>query len=89
MNDLKDILSFQFSRKITSLAKLALEFLEENREERLKLQALLKNAGFEDNELFRADDDFKIFRKKILDFKNESERELLEQIKMFDINLKK
>jgi len=88
MAQIADILEFNVVKKITGLAKTALESCEQNREAILKLESLLTQAGFEDKELFKGDENFKIARKKILDYKGDSERELSELFKKFNITLK-
>ena len=88
MAQIADILEFNVSKKITGLAKVALEALEQNRDIALKLELLLTQAGFEDKELFKSDEQFRLARKKVLDFKNDSERELSELFAKFDVKLK-
>lgn len=87
--EISDVVEFQTRRRITALAKLCLEFLENNRDSMLKYEKLLESAGFEDKELFKANENFILFRKKILDCKCEAERELAEFLKNFEIGLKK
>jgi len=88
MSQIADILEFNVSKKITGLAKVALESLEQNRDATLKLEKLLRQAGFEDFELFKGEDNFKLARKKILDYRGDGERELAELFLKFDIKLK-
>ena len=83
--ELLNILSFQVEREITNLAILSLEELEKERDKRLKLEAILKNAGFEDEEFFGAAQDYLIARKRIFDnFKTRS-RQMVELINKFNI----
>ena len=89
LSDLLEILKFQIKREITNLAIVSLEELEKNRDNRLKLEVLLKNAGFEDEELFKSGADYLISRKIIWDKFNNTNRQLLELIEKFDIKEEK
>ncbi len=88
MSDLKDVLEFQTEKRIFALCKTSLEQLEELKIYASKLEIIMKNAGFEDNEYLQTDVKFKLSRKKILDATNDANRELQELMKKFDINLK-
>ena len=88
MAEISEILDFWFIKRHTNLAKISLELLEKDRDNSLKLEKILINAGFEDRELFNSDLNFKLGRKRILDELNDSKRELEDLIKKFDIKLK-
>jgi len=88
MAQIADVLEFQVAKKITGLAKVALESLEQNRDATIKLEKLLLQAGFEDKELFKGEENFKSARKRILDNMNDSGREISELFLKFDIKLK-
>lgn len=85
LNDLLDILKFQLKRDIFYLMKVSLELLEESRNNNLKLEKLLESAGFEDKELFKAEENFKNARKKVLDEYNNREKEVAGLIDKFNI----
>jgi len=88
MAQIADVLEFQVAKKITGLAKVALESLEQNRDATMKLEKLLLQAGFEDRDLFKGEENFKSARKKILDYRGDGERELSELFLKFDIKLR-
>lgn len=87
-NQISDVLEFQVVKKITTQARLCLELLEKDKENILKLEKLLDSVGFIDNELFKGENNFRDARKRVLDFKGDSERELIELFRKFDIKLK-
>ncbi len=84
MGDFSEILKFQISREIVNLMKCSLELLEESKDYSLKLEKLLKNAGFEDKEFMAANDNYLIYRKKILETFNDKSRQLLTYTDKFD-----
>lgn len=84
-----DLVKFQISRKITGLAKVSLEIIEEKSNLIGKLQKVLLHMGFDQKELSSVTEDFIKQRKKILDCKCESERELFSFVDGFNIELKK
>jgi hypothetical protein len=88
MPELKDVLEFQAERRIFSLCKTSLEQLEELKIYAAHLEKIMVNAGFEDKEYLQAENKFKLARKKILDITNDSNRELQDLMKKFDIKLK-
>ena len=87
--DEKDLINFQISRKITGLAKVSLDIIQEKSDLIGKLQKILINLGFDEKELSLTTEDFRKQRKKILDCKCDSERELFQLIDGFNISLKK
>lgn len=89
LSDLLGILGFQLKREITNLAIISLEILEKERDSRKKLEAILKNMGFEDEEFFGAEKDYLINRKLIWDRFNTTNRQVADLIKKFDINEEK
>ena len=89
LSDLLDILRFQLRRDIYFLMKMSLELLEMERDNGLKLEKLLNSAGFEDNEIFKSEDNFKLARKKVLDEYNSRLKEIEELIQKFNVDLVK
>lgn len=85
LSQLLGILSFQLKREITNLAIIALEILEKERDKRKKLEVLLMQAGFEDEQLFGAEKDYLINRKSIWDKFNNMSRQSAELITKFNI----
>ena len=58
LRDLLDILKFHISKEFINLARISLELLEKSRDNNLKLEKILSQAGFEDQELFKAVEEF-------------------------------
>jgi hypothetical protein len=85
--DLLEILKFQLSREIINLAKASLELLEKERDNRLKLEKLLIQAGFDDEELLNAEESYSINRKLILDNFNSKKNEVLALIEKFNVQI--
>lgn len=87
LSDFLRILSFQLEREIINLAKNSLELLEKERNKRLRLEGILKNLGFDDQELLGADKDYLINRKNILDLFNGRKNEILNLVEKFNVDL--
>jgi predicted transcriptional regulator len=65
--------------------KVSLELLEKDREAGLKLERILKNLGFEDDEFFQSENNIKLARKKVLNELNSRIKEVDELINKFNI----
>jgi hypothetical protein len=85
LKDLLEILKFQLSREIINLAKISLELLEKERDSRLKLEKLLIQAGFDDQELLNSERDYSNNRKVILDNFNTRKNEVIQLVEKFNV----
>lgn len=85
LRDLLDILKFHISKEFINLARISLELLEKSRDNNLKLEKILSQAGFEDQELFKAVEEFKLSRKRILDEFNLKSKQITELIDKFNL----
>jgi hypothetical protein len=89
VKNINDLLEFQISKDIMSLAKVSLEELEKFRNYSSALEKIMLNAGFDDGEYQQSEEEYLLARKQILSKFNDKIRNLKELLEKFDIEFKK